>query len=181
MDILSGDESDDGSSESSGLLEAARQLVPAAATGRGNILPRGAVRPEYAGGDDKMFYIIDGQWGIVLVKDVMPSGSDAPRPVPCNSKTARSKRAVPVDDRSPALPNESETMFHIIDGQWGTVLVKDVMPALKTPARNETTPALAKRKASVHVPYNRSPCGRMQIIEGQYASIQPGTTEVKFE
>ncbi len=125
MDILSGDESDDGSSESSGLLEVARKLVPAAATGRGNILPRGAVRPEYAGGDDKMFYIIDGQWGIVLVKDVMP--------------------------------------------------------ALKTPARNETTPALAKRKAPVHVPYNRSPCGRMQIIEGQYASIQPGTTEVKFE
>ena len=131
--------------------------------------------------DEKMFHIIDGQWGTVLVKDVMPSGSDAPRPVPCNSKTARSKRAVPVDDRSPALSNESETMFHIIDGQWGTVLVKDVMPALKTPARNETTPALAKRKASVHVPYNRSPCGRMQIIEGQYASIQPGTTEVKFE
>ena len=72
-------------------------------------------------------------------------------------------------------------MFYIIDGQWGIVLVKDVMPALKTPARNETTPALAKRKAPVHVPYNRSPCGRMQIIEGQYASIQPGTTEVKFE
>ncbi len=227
VDVLPGDESDDDPSESNGqLLEVAKAQVMAAAKGRGNILPREAVRPEYTAGDDKMFHIIDGQWGIVLVKDVMPakrpavkaaradpvgdikstlpdesetmfhivdgqwgivlvkdvmamrSNAPAPAPVPRNSKTTRARRAVPVDDKKLALTEEPETMFHIIDGQWGTVLVKDVMPAKKMPARNET-PAPAEKKATV--PYNRSPCGRMQMIEGQYASIQPETAEIKFE
>lgn len=73
---------------------------------------------------------------------------------------------------NPIFAAEDDIMFHIIDGQWGTVLVKAAMPA------RDNTPAPAVRK--VTMTYNRSPFGCMQMIDGQYASIQPETAGTKF-
>jgi hypothetical protein len=174
VDTFSGDQPDDNTEnrKENQLLEVATAYVVDVA---GNILPRQALNPIFAAEDDIMFHIIDGQWGTVLVKAAMPARDNTPGPTPVaqNSKTTTSRaRAVPVDGKRPTLPEESNKMFHIVGGQWGTVLVKDVMPA------RDNTPAPAVRK--VTMTYNRSPFGCMQMIDGQYASIQPETAGTKF-
>lgn len=81
-----------------------------------------------------------------------------------------------VDGNWATVPDEPKKMYAVVDGQWGIVLVEDMHKKKKTPAR-----VAARRQVPVAeratTTWKRSPCGSMQLIDGQFATVPPTATK----